>query len=345
MADDNHIQVKGNLTLDPLKDLSMEGLTAAIQRAYPRDPSLTVVGISVPLLNIECKIYGIIDPITDIKDAVSRIYTTVMQAITKPIWTVLYGLYNVLKRFGLAFLDLKLPVLNLHISDLFNPNLYDVVKKAVVTLYNKAKSRLDPILKILDIPKILKDIQSPEKEIEYFVKSIVTSLWDVLMKKINLIKDLIQRGLELYDILMKGLTQTALTWRTAVNAALKTVINFLQNPPSIQQIYDKLVAYAKRLYKRIPTSEDIMNAIKSFRLPIIGKIFDWVLPLNLKVNFPTLDLAKMLSDMKLFIQNFVLVLLKKFIQMVQPILKLFGLFAQFLRVHLPITLCAVKQTV
>jgi hypothetical protein len=88
----------------------------------------------------------------------------------------------------------------------------------------------------------------------------------------------------------------------------------------------------------------VIQEIEKFSLPIVGLPMDWYMPLNPKVNTPCIDLAQIIADMKLWINNFILQLVKKFIQAVNHILEIFALKIHFPTIHVPITLCIVRAT-
>ena len=171
--------------------LNMQTIADAIRRAYPNDPNIIPVGIAVPGFGITtCNVIDIIDAESDINEAASRIYNAGMQAIYKPVWTALYSIYQALKRFGLAVIDLTLPYFGLHISDLFDPDLYSKLRSIVVKLFPLKIDFLKTVFKALGIPwPFYKNFDSPEDKIKYIVTTISQSLWDQLLKKIDQIKD------------------------------------------------------------------------------------------------------------------------------------------------------------
>jgi hypothetical protein len=184
-----HVEIPITVNFKVTELLNSEKIAQAVAAAYPSDPTLRVVGLTVPLLSFTCKNEGIINPISDIKNAISRMYDYLQKGIMKPIWTLLYKLYNILKSFGLGVLNLSLGVLNLKVDDLLNPNIYETIEKAVKDLYKNARNTLDKILSFLKIPNPpFSDTRSPEKEIEHFIKSILASLWSEFWKKVEEIK-------------------------------------------------------------------------------------------------------------------------------------------------------------
>jgi hypothetical protein len=340
-----HYHTNGTVSINLADAFNMQKIADAISSAYPSEPGVAVVGITIPLLSITCKEVGVIDPISDIKNAVSRMYHKFMQGFIQPIWDALYGVYNALKRFGLAVLDLKLPILGLKISDLFNPNIYDVIKKAITNLYESARNKIDAILNILKIPvNIVNDLDSLEKKIEAIVKNIFVSIWDTIIKKIKDVIDLIKIGLRVFDLIVYKHLVWSIVLQSAIDAILKKIMDFFTNPPSIQDIYDALMKFAQRVYNRATgiTCNDIMKIISQFRLPIIGLPIDWQLPLNPRVNAPCFDLAQILADMKMWINNFIMKIVQKFVEKILSILSLFGQVFKLPTLHIPITLCVTK---
>jgi len=342
-----HDHINTEFSVNVADAFSMQKIYAEIQKAYPTEPGVTVTSITVPLLSIVCKDFGIIDPINDIKNAVTRLYNKFMQAFVNPIWTALYALYNALKKFGLQILDLKLPVFNLHISDLFRDDIYDTIKAIVTDLYKHAQHELERAMNILKIPyNLLDDIASFEKHLESIIKNIMVSLWDALLRLIKKIIDLIQKGLQAYDLLVYKILNLSLIWKAAIDKFLKQIIDLLTHPPSIEDIKNAIYAFVQRLKNKIGkiTCWDVIQEIEKFALPIVGLPMDWYMPLNPKVNTPCIDLAQIIADMKLWINNFVLQLVKKFIQAVNHILEIFALKIHFPTIHVPITLCIVRAT-
>lgn len=340
------VHTSATLTLDPNQLFSMKGISETLFKITPSDPSLKVIGVDFTLIGLQCKTIGIIDPVKELQEAASRIYDYAMKAILNPIWTALYSLYNTLKRFGLAVIDLKLPVLGLRISDLFNPNLYDTVEKAIKDLYYKAKDKIIAILNTLGIPyPLFKNLNSPEEEIRYLVKHICASLWDQLMKKINLIKDLIQQGLRIWDLIVYKTVVWSEVWKESIKSVLKTVLNYLNNPPSIADIKKYLEAFAKKVLNKVEvTAKDILSVIKNFEIKPFGKPFDWTFPINPKINFPEVDFNQLLGDIKLWLNNFVMNLIQQFVRIIKRILSIFGITISLPKISIPISVCAYRFT-
>jgi hypothetical protein len=344
----NHIQVPGTLVIDLNKAINMQGLYSLIQNAYPSDQNLTVVGISIPVLNIGCKEFGIIDPISDIKSAISRLYDYLMKAYLKPIYEILMKLFDILKSFGLGILDLTIPVLDLHISDLFADNLYDKLKAKLLDLYNNSKDKLIALLKLLDIPyPLFKDFNSPELEIEEIVKRVMSSIWTFFFKLVDKIKTSYQAALAVYDALTTPTVfppPLSTIWKKAVDALLAEIEAFLLRMPTIQEIEDTILAYARKLYNKFEvTYEELIKAIKSIQLPIFKNPLDWLLPIDPHLNRPNIDFAKLVSDIKIWMNNFIGQIIVKFIQAISAILKIFGLSFVIPTINIPVTLCAVAS--
>jgi len=346
-----HITTDITVNFNVTELLNSEKIAAAIASAYPKDPKLQVVGLTIPLLAFTCKNEGIIDPISDVKNAVSRIYDYLQKGIMMPVWTTLYKLYNILKSFGLGVLDLSLGILGLKVDDLLNPNLCDTVEKAVKNLYTSARSALDDILKFLNIPTpAFEDVHSPEKEIEHFVKSILSSLWTAFWKKVEEIKNLINTGLRLWDLenyynttSPKSTFPTQPFWEQAVNAILGKYLSLIKNPPTMQEILDQLKAFAKSVYQKSQIrASEIMAILQRFVLPIVGFPLDWKLPLNTRVHANSIDLAQVLADMKIWINNFVANLMQKFMNAIAQLLSIFQLSISFPPIPITLTACAIR---
>ena len=343
------------LILDPVQGFSMQAIADGLSKAYPASTtSTTVTGVYVPIVCMGgCVKTGIINPENDAKEAASQVYNYAMQAAYQPIWNVLYSLYEALKRFGLGVIDLKLPVFDLHISDLFNPDITCVIEKIINKLLAKFKNAYDKFLAeikrifgLLGIPfPLFKNLNSPSELIKYIVKHIVASLWDQLSRKIRLIIDLIQTGLKIYDSIVKNGFVLYNLWKTAITQILKTVLKYLTSPPSLNDIKNLLEKFAKKVLKKAQvTIAEILSVIHKFKLPIFGNPFDWKLPLNIHMKIPELDFNKIINDIKLWLNNFVMNLMIKFIQLVERILKIFGITFHLPKIHIPFFVCTLKNT-
>jgi len=340
------IQVQGTLVIDLAKGLNMQKIYTLVQDAYPNDPSLTVTGVSIPLFNIGCKHTGVIDPITDVKEAVSRLYDELMKTYLEPIFKILQELFDILKHFGLAALDLTIPILNLHISDLFSKDLYDKLKVSLTDLYNNAKDQLLELLKLLGIPyPFFTDFNIPELEITEIIKRVKASLWGFFYKIISELVSLIQIGLEAYDAITYKVPTLSEIWKKVKDAILGKILDILISLPSFQDIENAIKAFIKTIYGDIEaTYEQIIEALKNFHLPIFGKPFDWLFPIDIKVNRPNIDFTKIVSDIKIWINNFIGQILAEFIQAIDQILKLLKIPSfEFPKIEIPVLLCAVKN--
>lgn len=331
--------------------LNMQTIADAIQKAYPNDPTIIPVGVAVPGICLtQCKTIGVISPEVDTQEAATRLYNAGLQAIYQPIWNALYAAYNALKRFGLAVIDLTIPYFGLKLSDLFDPNFYCKIFDIVKNLWDKAQDFLKNIFKKLSIPwPLFKGFDSIEEKIKYIVRSIVASLWDELLKKIDQIKDLINKGLKILDSITPPYNpKWSLIWQTAIDQFLKKILDYLKYPPSLQQIYDALVAFAKKILKKIEvTAEEILSVIRNFKLPVFGNPLDWLGKFFKKLINPELTLAKLLNDIKLWIKNYIVNIILKFIEAVMSVLKFLGITFKLPSLKFPITLCVIKvnQTV
>jgi len=343
------------LILDPNRGFNMQAIADSLTKAYPApSASVSVTGVYVPIICMGgCKETGIINPENDVKEVASRIYNNAMQAVYQPIWTGLYALYEALKRFGLGVIDLTLPVFGLHLSDLFNPDITCIIEKAINKLFEKFKNAYDKFLEeiqrifnLLSIPfPLFQHLNSPEELIKYIVKHIVASLWDELMKKIKLIKDLILIGLKAYDILIYKHYTLSEVWKNLQDQILKTILHYLSAPLSLNDIKRILENYAKKiLHKAEVTYAEILSVIEKIKIPIFGFPLDWKFPpLNLHINMPDLDFNKILNDIKLWLNNFVMNIIMAFIKAIQRILKIFGISIQFPKIRIPFFVCTVNQ--
>ena len=329
--------VKGSIIIDVNQAFTMQGISNVIQVSYPRDPCASVVGIGVPLLGIKLRKIGIIDPADEVKSAVSQMYSYLTTGILKPIWNSLYKLYEKLKRFGLGIINLSLGVLNLRIPDLFKTNLWDVIKQRVAALWQRGKGELNRILKILDIPQFAVNFQSPQKEIEEVSKRIYSSLWTEFYKKIMKVIEFIQNGLKIWDSINR--TTFSILWNQIYKATFGKIINLFTKGISINGITEAILAFARKVYGKFDvTFNEIMLAMKNFKLPVFGNPFDWVLPWNPRINFPNLDFAKLVSDIKIWITNYLASILKKFVKMVSRIIQFFVGPIRFPIITIPIVL-------
>lgn len=309
----------------------------------------TVTGISFGLLGMTCANSGIMDTYSDIKTAIARLYNYVMKSYLQPIWNLLNGLLTALQNVvgSLLNIDLTLPILNLHISDLFSDNLYNLLVTSITNLYNTAKDQLQTLLNTLSIPfNAFSGLSSPQTDIANIAKNVMSSLWGFFYKKVKQIIDAIKAGLALYDnITSPGAFPPPLStiWNTAYNAVLSYIIDqFASGGPTIQQIEDALIAFAKAtLNKVVVTAQDIINCIANFTLSPFGKPFDWLFPINPTVNAPWKDINQIIGDIKTFCSNFLGRILTNFIAAINAILSVFGLSLSIPTITINYTVCAV----
>jgi hypothetical protein len=250
-----------------------------------------------------------------------------------------------LKSLGLGVLDLSLGVLGLKIDDLLNPNIYDTIEKAVKNLYASARATLNGILKFLNIPTpAFEDVHSPEKEIEHFVKSILSSLWTAFWKKVEEIRNLINTGLGIWDQVNQTKPfPTQPFWQSVVDAVLGKYLSLIKNPPTMQEILDQLKSFARSIYQKAEvTAAEILAVLKRFSLPIVGFPLDWNLPLNPRVHANSIDLAQILADIKIWINNFVANIIQKFMNAITKLLSIFGLSISFPPIPVTLTACAIR---
>ena len=204
---------------------------------------------------------------------------------------------------------------------------------------------MDQILSFLNIPTpAFADVHSPEKEIEHFVKSIVSSLWTQLWKKVEEIRNLINTGLRLWDQVNKTKPfPTQPFWQSVVDSVLGKYLDLIKNPPTMQQIEDALIDFARGAYQRAEVrASEILAVLKRFTLPIVGFPLDWNLPLNPRVHANSIDLAQIISDIKIWLNNFVTNLVQKFVNAIAKLLSLFGIpIPSFPPIPIPLIACAI----
>jgi hypothetical protein len=341
-----HIPIKGEIVIDLNKAFSMQTFYETIQNTFPKDPNQKIVGIAIPIINAECKGLGIIDPIGDIKDALSDLYDYSMKMILKPIWDLLGKIMDVLKRVFDFVLDYKLPILNLTIPDLFAKDFNEKLKAMLSDLWKTSKQKLEDLLKLIGVPwPIRKNISDPEKELEQVVASVKRSLWAYVIKMITKIVGLIQQALTLWDaIINKGATIWGTLWKALMDSVLGKILDLLINPPTMEQIKDWIIEFAKKVWnKAVVTYEEIMKVIEDFKLPILNiRPYDWKLPLNPHLKNSELDFQKMLIDIKTWINTYVINIIKKFIEEAIKIIKaIFSIDLSLPVLKIPLTLCAI----
>jgi len=332
-----HQDVAGEINIDLGSNLNMQTLYNSIP---PVSTSTTVVGISIPFLNINCLTLPTIDPINDIKDAMSKLYNYAVKAWVEPIWTLIENAYKALKSFGLGVLDLSLGILDLTVADIFDDvnQLWDKIVAYVTRVYHEAIDELKSLLKTLDIPwPLFGDISAPDKDIVYIVKAIVYGIWAFLIKKIKQAFDAIRGVLAAVDAYYNPTLPTwQELWDKIYTNILYQIAAFLALPPTFQDIVDAL----KKLGS---TAKEILDNIANFKFGIFGKPFDWFFPLNLHVNAPTLDLMHIITDIYVWIMNFIFNIIYKFIQALTALWELLQLpkGIALTSIALPISLCVV----
>jgi hypothetical protein len=345
---DKHTRIPVDIEIDLKNGFTMQSLYDSIQAAYPKDPTLSVVSVSIPLLGLECLTLGIINPITDIKNAISRLYNYLMQSILKPIWDFLYKIFEALKKFGLGVLDLKIPVLDLYLTDLFAADFRDRLIAKITELYNNSKAKLIKILEFLRIPyPFMEGFVDPQHELEMLVDKIINSLWGFVFNSIKKIIELIQTGLKLYDLATPPYTfKFSIIWEKLVEDVLKAILMYLAKIPTLEDIEAWLRELASKIFNvKVPTCAQMVEAFKQFKIPIIGKpeVFTEINP---TVVQPCIDLQKLLMDTLSWINNIVMNLVLKFINLVVKLLdlflSLFGIKFSLPTIKIPIVICAVK---
>lgn len=342
-----HITVPGSIVFNPRTAFSQEGLYNTLQLIKPQDPNLTVVSIAIPFVHINCKEFGIIDAVTELKNAAERLYDYFVKYYIQPIWNALYSLYEALKDLGLGIIDLAIGIFDLHISDLFDPNLFDTIKAKVLDWYNNRKQDLIDLLNTLGIRfPFTFNVSVSEIEIEEIAKAICNSLWAFLIKAFKRVIALISQGVALWEALHSSPPTLSQLINRAYDAILGVIGDFLTNVPSINDIYESLVNFAKSVYNKASvTIEEIVAVIKDFTFGPFGKLFNFSFPTwNPNTNFPEVDLMRMLNQMLIFLKNFILSTITNFVKAIADVLQFFGVtILDALTFEIPITLCAVTN--
>jgi hypothetical protein len=341
-----HITVPGSIVFNPRSAFSQEGLYNTLRLIKPQDPSLTVVSIAIPFVHVNCKDFGIIDPIVELKNAAERLYDYFIKYYIQPAWNALYSLYEALKNLGLGVIDLSIGIFDLHISDLFDPNLFGTVKAKVLDWFYNRKQDLIDLLDLLGIRfPFTFGMHAPEFEIEEIVKSICNSLWAFLIKAFKKLIQLCKQGTELWEAIN---TNGIPTWSSIIDriesVVMGAILDFLTNVPSIKDIYNSLEAFAKSVWnKSVVTIEEIIAVIKDFTFGIFGKLFNFSFPTwNPNLKMPELDLMRMLNQMLLYLKNFLLSTITNFVKAIADVLQFFGVtILDALTFEIPLTLCAV----
>ena len=344
-----HIPIAGEIVIDLKKALNMQTLSDTIMTSFPGKGKYRIDGIAIPIVNSECKGFGVIDPISDIKAAISRLYDELMRAIFQPIWDVLMAIMEFLGDLIDEVLDYRLPILDLTIPDLFKPGLYDKIKTRVQYLWDNAKAELEELLKSLGLGwPWFDNVESPQKIIEQIMSAIAHALWDIVIKTVGKIIAIIQVALEIFDyVVNQGRTIFASLWKTIREQILGKILDLILNPPTLEQIKEWVLEYARNYYgKLIVTFEEIMAIIRNFEIPILKiKPFDWTPPL-FNPEKPDLNFRQILVDIKVWVQNYVISIIKAFIQAIVDILRALIPSLDYLLswtvITIPLTFCAVE---
>jgi hypothetical protein len=339
-----YISIPAKIVIDLSKGFTMQTIYDDIVAQYPTDPNTVVLGVSVPYIGLPCIYTGTIDPISIIKDIASKLYEEAFKAIMKPIWDILEALFNALKKFGLGFLDFSLGIFDLHVSDLFSPDLYNKIIDSIKNLYYKERDKLTSFLSKLGITfPLFTEIQNPAEEIKRIAQNIMVSLWDAFWKIVNKITALIHTGLLAFDIATYKIPTLSVLWQELFDATIGKIISYFTTPFSIDDLINRMKELAKSITGKLEvTFEDLINVVKNFKLPIFGFPLDWKLPINPKVFQPNIDFHQIITDMKRWINNFIVNIIKKFIELIGKILSVFGLNFLLPKFEIPIGLCAVK---
>ena len=344
----------------------MQSIYELIQVSYPRDPHLEVVGITVPLVGIACKTTGVVDPVNDIKEAAAAIYNEAVKIFLKPLWDFLNKILSALEAIvgKILDIDLTIPILGIKVSDLWGPDLRPKIEAKVTEFYENNKPKLIELLKTLGIPyPIMIEVHDPIYEIKEIAKRILLSLWSYVFKIINQIIDAILLAWGLYvkikEALYASTQNTAFLdwlpgipwdklWENVVMAVIKKIVSALLSMPTLQEIEDFIMAYARRVLKKFDvTYEEVMRVIRDIEIPPFGKPFDVILPLNPSVNKPNLDFNRLLDIIKNYMNNFLAALIEKFcqavLQLFDVIFKILGIaFDAISNFRVPVVLCAIR---
>jgi hypothetical protein len=334
MAIINSSTVAINIKVNPNNGLNMQTIYQAVVDAFPKDK--TVIGIGIPFLGIECKHYGVINPIEEIKEAAARAYDFFLNAYWRPILKAITQLAKVLKQN----FSLNIPNLKLTYDDLFSTRLFDKIKAQLLQLYKTAKSKVDAIFKFFGIPDpLFKEILDPEKEIMYKVKAIVTALPTLLQSKLKALLISITNAMQKIDLkIFKPLYEI---WKKAISVLFTFLFN---TPPKIDELIKLIEEFAKKLLKKAQvTYTDLMKVLEKFKIPGIGRPYDWTWPYNPKVNMPNIDFVKLLTDIQLWLSNFFMNITLRFIKSVSKILNFFKIQYPVLPFNLSLkaTLCVI----
>lgn len=351
MADDakptplEHIPIAGEITIDLNKAFTMQTFYETISSSFPKDKS--VVGIAIPIVYADCKGLGVIDPINDIKRALSDLFDHAMKSMLQVIWDILHELMDLLKSvFQFPDLDFTIPIIDIKVSDLFKKDLKLIIKEKLKEWYYYAKDKLNELLDMLGIPRPLYlNLESAEKELENIIQSVMRSLWSYVLKTITQIIGLIKTAMELWDKLVnQGRTFFATLWQEVVDAVIGKFLDLMINMPTMKELEEMIKEFARKVWnKAVVTYEEIMQVIHDFEIPIIKiKPFDWKLPLNLHLNSGDIDFKNILVDIKTWLNNYLFNIIKDFVIAVLKVIRaLFAIKLELPVLSIPLTLCVV----
>jgi len=335
--------VTSDITLDATKAVSMQTLYEVIASKAPNQPGTTVIGIDIPLIGWECRRDGTINPLEEIKEAVTRLFNINLIDVLKAVFEKLLAL---LKAIGGSFLDLTLPVLELKVSDVFRYDFIKILAQRIKELFESGKAALNSILDFLGIPrKFFDNIIDAGKEVWYLTKAICDSLVSAIIRKIKQIIDLIQTLIGAWAAATKRFDLKAL-WDAAVNAVISYVLEILATGGlTVQQIISAVKELAYRLYGEAGLLyHNLVEAIKLLSLPIFGRPIDWKLPINPSLIAPNIDFVKLITDIKTWLNNFLVNILKKFLEFIVNLLNFLGITLEWLAIVLPIRFCVITNT-
>lgn len=336
------VSLPGVLSIN-LLNFNMQSMIDSVKTSY-NTSTHTVLGIDIPVVGFDCLVYKTVDPTFDISDALIRLYDYLSKLVLKPIWTALQALA---KAVGAVIGDiLKLPVLGLTIEDLFKDDIWQTIENIVRKLWNEGQDQLISILKVLGIPwPFFQQVDDPDLSIRKIAKDIAANLLQFVFKAIDKIIKAIKAALLIFDIATFQTPKFSITWQQAIDAVIGEVLNFFAAPLTLEELFKAILDFAKEAFK-LPfvTFAELMNIIEKFKLPIFGYPLDYKLPIDPKKDFPERDFSKIISDMIAWLNNFLVNILKKFMEAVMSILQFFGIPLKFLTsVNIPITLCAVEN--
>jgi hypothetical protein len=173
----------------------------------------------------------------------------------------------------------------------------------------------------------------------YKAKAIMTALPSLLQSKLKALILNMDRALSkiggkvfkpLYDI-----------WKKAVGVLFVFLFN---TPFKIDELIKLIEEFAKKLLKKAQvTYTDLMKVLEKFKIPGIGRPYDWKWPYNPKVNMPNIDFVKLLTDIQLWLSNFFMNITLRFIKSVSKVLNFFKIQYPVLPFNLSLkaTLCVI----